>query len=307
MRGAQVVVPATMAVEPTFQPEWLDPGVTVVLVSSLDGPESLHAATDLLVVDDWEHESTHEGRYACRLVQAGIVDAAGGEAVELCDVVAGRHPGRTSARSADRRLAGRPRHGRRDHRQVRARPRRGGRAGHRASPAQRPAGLGVIGNPLLRTGTGRKFLAAQLMDSLSAGISLVALPWLVLDAGGTQSQAGAAFLAGTLPYVALGLHAGHVGDHRPRRRVMVAGTAVQTAAALVIPLVLSGGVDVEDLPIALIYARRWWSRPGGCSSTRPRSARSRGWSAAGTSSRARRRCRSCGRWASWSGPPSAAG
>ena len=97
VRGAQVVVPATMAVEPTFEPEWLDPGVTVVLVSSLDGPESLHAATDLLVVDDWVHESTHEGRYACRLVEAGVVDASGDEAVELCDVVAGRHPGRTSA------------------------------------------------------------------------------------------------------------------------------------------------------------------------------------------------------------------
>src|ERR1043166_7837912 len=58
VRGAPVVVPATMAVEPTFEPEWLHEGVTVVLVSSLDGPESLQAATDLLVVDDWLHEST---------------------------------------------------------------------------------------------------------------------------------------------------------------------------------------------------------------------------------------------------------
>ena len=112
----------------------------------------------------------------------------------------------------------------------------------------------MIGGPLLRTADGRLFLAAQLMDSLSAGISLVALPWLVLDAGGTQSQAGAAFLAGTLPYVVLGLNAGHVGDHRPRRRVMVTGTAVQTAAAAVIPLALAGGLAVEDMPLALISA-----------------------------------------------------
>jgi ornithine cyclodeaminase/alanine dehydrogenase-like protein (mu-crystallin family) len=96
VRGAQVIVPATMAVEPTFQPEWLDPGCTVVLVSSLDGPESLHAVTDLLVVDDWVHESTHEGRYACRLVAAGIVPADGSAAVELADVVSGAHPGRTN-------------------------------------------------------------------------------------------------------------------------------------------------------------------------------------------------------------------
>jgi N-[(2S)-2-amino-2-carboxyethyl]-L-glutamate dehydrogenase len=97
VRGAQVVVPATMAVEPTFDPNWLDEGVTVVLVSSLDGPVSLHAATDLLVVDDWVHESTHEGRYAERLVRAGVVPADGSQAVELSDAVAGRHPGRTSA------------------------------------------------------------------------------------------------------------------------------------------------------------------------------------------------------------------
>jgi ornithine cyclodeaminase len=95
VRGAQIVVPATMAVTPTFEPEWLEPGVTVVLVSSLDGPQSLHAVTDLLVVDDWVHESTHEGRYAFRLVEAGMVEADGTGAVELADVVAGRHPGRT--------------------------------------------------------------------------------------------------------------------------------------------------------------------------------------------------------------------
>jgi N-[(2S)-2-amino-2-carboxyethyl]-L-glutamate dehydrogenase len=95
VRGAQVIVPATMAVEPTFQPDWLETGATVVLVSSLDGPESLHAATDLLVVDDWVHESTHQGRYAYRLVEAGIIPADGSRAVELAEVVAGRHPGRT--------------------------------------------------------------------------------------------------------------------------------------------------------------------------------------------------------------------
>src|SRR6478672_3799636 len=97
VRGAQVVVPATMAVEPTFEPDWLDEGVTVVLVSSLDGPVALHAASDLLVVDDWLHESTHDGRYAERLVREGVVPADGSQAVELSDVVAGRHPGRTSS------------------------------------------------------------------------------------------------------------------------------------------------------------------------------------------------------------------
>ena len=97
VRGAGAVVPATMAVEPSFAAGWIAPGATVVLVSSLDGPLDLQAVTDLLVVDDWEHESTHEGRYAERLVAAGLVPADGSRAVELADIVAGRHPGRTSA------------------------------------------------------------------------------------------------------------------------------------------------------------------------------------------------------------------
>ncbi len=97
VRGAAVVVPATMAVDPTFAAAWVDPGATVVLVSSLDAPLALHAVTDLLVVDDWEHESTHPGRYAERLVAAGLVPADGAGACELADVVTGRHPGRTDA------------------------------------------------------------------------------------------------------------------------------------------------------------------------------------------------------------------
>jgi ornithine cyclodeaminase len=84
-----------MAVEPTVEPAWLDAGATLVLVSSLDGPPELHAVTDLLVVDDWEHESTHPGRYAQRLVAAGILPADGSQAVELGAVVTAAHPGRT--------------------------------------------------------------------------------------------------------------------------------------------------------------------------------------------------------------------
>ncbi len=53
-----------MAVEPSFAARWIDPGATVVLVSSLDAPLDLQAVTHLLVVDDWEHEFAYGGRYA---------------------------------------------------------------------------------------------------------------------------------------------------------------------------------------------------------------------------------------------------
>ena len=63
-----------------------------------------------------------------------------------------------------------------------------------------PPGLGVKG-VLLRSRDGRRFLVAQLMDSMAGGLSLVVLPWMVLDAGGSRSLAGAAFLIATIPYL----------------------------------------------------------------------------------------------------------
>jgi predicted MFS family arabinose efflux permease len=111
-----------------------------------------------------------------------------------------------------------------------------------------------VKNALLVSRDGRRFLLAQLMDSLCAGLSMVVLPWLVLDAGGTRTEAGAAFLAGTVPYVLLGLHAGHASDRHPRRRLMIVGTLAQGALAMLVPLVVLAGRDVEQLPIALIFA-----------------------------------------------------
>jgi N-[(2S)-2-amino-2-carboxyethyl]-L-glutamate dehydrogenase len=92
--GADVIVPSTLATAPTIAREWLPEGCLVVLVSSLDGPEDLHEVTDLLVVDDRDHEGTADTRYLRRLRDAGI--AAADDAVELSEIVAGRHPGRTS-------------------------------------------------------------------------------------------------------------------------------------------------------------------------------------------------------------------
>src|SRR5436190_23408927 len=106
-----------------------------------------------------------------------------------------------------------------------------------------------MGNVLLTTADGRRFLIAQLMDSLGGGLSSVVLPWLVLDAGGSGPEAGAAYLVSTVPYVLLGLPAGDVGDHHSRRRVMVGGALAQLAAALIVPLVVLSGTDASDLPL----------------------------------------------------------
>jgi ornithine cyclodeaminase len=91
--GADVIVPSTLAVEPTIRADWIPEGGLVVLVSSLDGPLELHDVTDLLVADDRHHEATTETRYVKRLLDAGR--ARLDEVVDLADVVSGRHPGRT--------------------------------------------------------------------------------------------------------------------------------------------------------------------------------------------------------------------
>ena len=75
---------------------------------------------------------------------------------------------------------------------------------------------------LLQSGDGRRLLAAQLFDSLGAGVGLVVLPWLVLDAGGDASTAGLVAVFALVPYVLFGLFAGVTGDRRSRRRIIIA-------------------------------------------------------------------------------------
>ena len=67
-------------------------------------------------------------------------------------------------------------------------------------------------NPLLSGRDGRLFLSAQALDALAVGISAVALPWLVLDGGGSAGAAGLVATMALVPYVLFGLIAGVAGD-----------------------------------------------------------------------------------------------
>jgi MFS family permease len=107
---------------------------------------------------------------------------------------------------------------------------------------------------LLQSGDGRRLLAAQLFDSLGAGIGLVALPWIVLDAGGDASTAGLVAVFGLVPYVLFGLFAGVTGDRRSRRRVIIAAHSTQTLCALAVPLWAIWGSTPEWLVLAVAFA-----------------------------------------------------
>lgn len=93
-RGADVLVPATMAPAPYIAPDWLEPGMLVLCVSGHDAEVGTVAAADLVVTDDIEHETAHAARPLARAEAAGLLDRDA--VVPLGAILAGDHPGRTS-------------------------------------------------------------------------------------------------------------------------------------------------------------------------------------------------------------------
>jgi N-[(2S)-2-amino-2-carboxyethyl]-L-glutamate dehydrogenase len=93
-RGADVIVAATMAPEPYVPPEWLGPGSLFCSVSSLDPEIACVERADLVVCDLWDHETGHHSRPLARALAASVISRE--DVVELPELVAGRHPGRTA-------------------------------------------------------------------------------------------------------------------------------------------------------------------------------------------------------------------
>ena len=83
-----------MAPEPYVPPEWLGPGSLFCSVSSLDAEIACVERADLVVCDLWEHETGHHSRPLARAFEAGAISRR--DVVELPELVAGRHPGRTA-------------------------------------------------------------------------------------------------------------------------------------------------------------------------------------------------------------------
>ncbi len=91
--GAEVMVAATMAPEPYVRPEWMAAGSFFASVSSLDPELGCIERADLLVTDLWDHDTEHPSRPFARARAAGV--ARREDVVELPQIVAGDHPGRT--------------------------------------------------------------------------------------------------------------------------------------------------------------------------------------------------------------------
>jgi 2,3-diaminopropionate biosynthesis protein SbnB len=94
VRGAEVVVPCTVADTPYIPFEWLAPGVFVSNISLMDVDPEAYVRVDKLVVDDWD-QCNREGKTLHKLVAEGRFSRERLHA-ELGDVVRGARPGRES-------------------------------------------------------------------------------------------------------------------------------------------------------------------------------------------------------------------
>ncbi|MCC6831472.1 MAG: MFS transporter [Thermoleophilia bacterium] len=85
---------------------------------------------------------------------------------------------------------------------------------------------------LVRQRNGVLLLAVQFLHALAQGMSVIVLPWIVLDAGASVAGAGLVLTAGFLPFALFGLPAGVVGDRGRRRPMLGAVLAAQSLVAV---------------------------------------------------------------------------
>lgn len=93
VRGAEVVVPCTVADTPYIPFEWLSAGVFVSNISIMDVDPEVFVQVDKLVVDDWD-QCNRERKTINQLVLDGKLAREDLHA-ELGDIVRGERPGRT--------------------------------------------------------------------------------------------------------------------------------------------------------------------------------------------------------------------
>jgi N-[(2S)-2-amino-2-carboxyethyl]-L-glutamate dehydrogenase len=93
VRGAEVVIPCTVADTPYIPFEWISPGTFVSNISIMDVEPEAYVRVDKLVVDDWD-QCNREKKTINQLVLAGKLSREQLHA-ELGDIVRGARPGRT--------------------------------------------------------------------------------------------------------------------------------------------------------------------------------------------------------------------
>lgn len=104
-------------------------------------------------------------------------------------------------------------------------------------------------NPLLRSRDGRAILVTQAAHALAQGMLTVIIPWLILEQGGSASQAAIGFAITFLPFLLLAAPAGLAGDRMARRPLLGSALAVGTLLASLLALAMAAG----DLSMPWLY------------------------------------------------------
>lgn len=104
---------------------------------------------------------------------------------------------------------------------------------------------------LVRQRNGVLLLAVQFLHALAQGMSVVVLPWIVLDAGASVAGAGLVLTAGFLPFALFGLPAGVVGD-RGRRRPMLGAVLAAQALVATVACVAAGAGSLPTMGVLAV-------------------------------------------------------
>lgn len=104
-------------------------------------------------------------------------------------------------------------------------------------------------NPLLRSRDGRAILVTQAAHALAQGMLTVIIPWLILEQGGSASQAAIGLAMTFVPFLLLAAPAGLAGDRMARRPLLATALGIGGVLAVGIALLMTAG----DLSLPWLY------------------------------------------------------
>lgn len=105
-------------------------------------------------------------------------------------------------------------------------------------------------------------LAANSISAAGTSLTLIGVPWFVLETTGSAGRAGFVAFCATLPIVVAALIGGPVIDRIGRRRVAIASDAVCASAIATIPLLHFAGVLDFPMLCALMALNGFAHTPG---------------------------------------------
>ena len=100
----------------------------------------------------------------------------------------------------------------------------------------------------------RLLWASTVLYSLATGMEQVSVGWLIFELTGSELMVGVGAAARMLPFFLLGLVSGAIADRWDRRLLVQVGSLGASAVALVMALLLLGGLENVWIVVALVAA-----------------------------------------------------